>query len=126
MAILIDTSVWVDWSNDKTLPQSIELARLLEIDEVATTDVVMAEVLQGARTQAVFDDWATRLDAFHYFPVTQDSWLSAARLSFRLMRQGLTTALSDLLVAQVALENNLAIFTTDSDFQRFPDLRLHQ
>ena len=125
MAILIDTSVWVDWSNDKTLPQSVELARLLDMDEVATTDVVMAEVLQGARNQALFDEWSHILDALHYFPVTTDTWLNAAGLSFGLIRRGLPTALSDLLVAQVALENDLAIFTTDSDFQRVNGLRLH-
>jgi predicted nucleic acid-binding protein len=124
--ILVDTSVWIDWSNDKTCAQAIELDRLLGADEAATTDIIMAEVLQGARTQALFDDWLETMDALHYLPVTQDAWLRAARLSFGLMRQGLITALSDLLIAQVALDNDLPVFATDTDFQRVPGLSLHE
>jgi predicted nucleic acid-binding protein len=123
--ILVDTSVWIDWSNDKTCGQAIELDRLLGADEVATTDLIMAEVLQGARTQALFDDWLETMDALHYLPVTQAIWQRAARVSFDLRRQGLATALSDLLVAQVALDNELPVFATDTDFQRVPGLSLH-
>ena len=123
--ILVDTSIWIDWSNDKTLPVSLELDRLLAADEVAITDVVMAEVLQGSRTQALFEEWQDTLDALHYFPSTQETWIRAAAHSFALMRQGLTTALSDLVVAQVALENDFPLFATDTDFQRVPGLRLH-
>jgi predicted nucleic acid-binding protein len=123
--ILVDTSIWIDWSNDRTLPVALELDRLLAADEVATTDIVMAEVLQGARTKALFDDWLDTLDALHYLPTTRDTWLNAAGMLFALMRRGLTTALSDLVVAQIAIENDLVLFATDTDFQRVPGLKLH-
>ena len=123
--ILVDTSVWIDWSNDRTLAVAIELDRLLAADDVATTDVVMAEVLQGARTQALFDDWLDILDALHYLPASRETWLNAAGNSFALMRKGMTTALSDLVVAQVALENDSPLFATDTDFARVPGLKRH-
>ena len=51
--------------------------------------------------------------------------MRAARLSFDLKRTGLTTALSDLLIAAVALENDLEVYAIDSDFERVPGLKLH-
>jgi predicted nucleic acid-binding protein len=33
--------------------------------------------------------------------------------------------MSDLIVAALALENNLSVFTRDDHFQHIPDLRLH-
>ncbi|HEX5368694.1 MAG TPA: hypothetical protein VFY10_04690, partial [Dehalococcoidia bacterium] len=87
---------------------------------------VLAEVLQGSRTRAVFEDWRRIIDALHYLPVTRETWLNAASLSFDLMRCGMTTALSDLVVAQVALDNDCPVFATDTDFQRIAGLNLHK
>jgi predicted nucleic acid-binding protein len=108
------------------MPASIELDRLLAGDEVATTDIVIAEILQGARTQSVFDDWLRILDALHYLPATREIWVKAAGLSFQLMRQGQTTPLSDLVVAQVALANDAPVFATDTDFERVHELQHHR
>lgn len=118
--------MWIEWSNRKQAPVAAELDRLLEADEVATTDMVIAEVLQGARTQELFDAWSSKLDAFHYFPAERTTWLQAAHVSFQLRRQGMTTALSDLVIAQVAIEQDLPVFATDTDFRRVPGLKLHE
>jgi predicted nucleic acid-binding protein len=124
--ILVDTSAWIEWSNDAEGEVAIELDRLLAADDVATTDMVIAEILQGSRTQPIFDDWILKLEGPHYFGTAKETWLRAAALSFQLMRRGQTTALSDLLIAQVALDNDLTVFATDTDFERVPGLKLHK
>ncbi len=124
--ILVDTSVWIDWSNDRTLESAAELDRLLETDQVATTDFVMAELLQGSRTQQTFNDWVIRFTSLHFYEAPHDTWLRAAALSFQLIRGGLTTSLSDLVIAQVAIDNALSVFATDPDFERVPGLVLHK
>jgi predicted nucleic acid-binding protein len=124
--VLVDTSAWVDWSKDAKLASAIEVDRLLSTDQVATTDSVMAELLQGSGTESDFNKWISRFAALHYYESPRATWIRAAGLSFQLMRRGLTTPLSDLVIAQVALDNDLSVFATDPDFERVPGLKLHR
>lgn len=123
--ILVDTSVWVTATRSKDGPAAQELDSLLDRDEVATTDVVVAEVLQGTASESDFERYRQEMEALHYFPVTREIWVKAAELSFRLRREGRTTSLADLIIASVALENDLELYAVDSDFGRVPGLRLH-
>jgi predicted nucleic acid-binding protein len=86
----------------------------------------MAEVLQGAGTESHFDELSSLLSPLRYLHANETHWHKAARLSFELMRRGQITPLSDLLIAVVALEAGIAVFATDPDFQRVPNLKLHQ
>ena len=124
--ILVDSSVWVRALRRGDSPESRELDALLSADEVAITDIVVAEVLQGASSETEFASFAERMDALHYFHADEALWLRAARLSFDLKRQGTTTSLADAVIAAVALENSLELYTLDSDFQRIPGLSLYQ
>ena len=124
--ILVDTSVWVRALRRGDSQEQRELSALLEADEVATTDVVVAEVLQGASSEAEFEDFVRRSEALHYYHATETTWRKAARLSYDLKRQGLTVALSDVVIATVAVENDFEIYSMDTDFQRIPGVRLHQ
>jgi predicted nucleic acid-binding protein len=124
--ILVDTSIWVRALRSKRSSEAQELDRLIELDEVAITDMVAAEVLQGARTESDFQRLEDKLDALHFFHADEETWLRAARLSFDLKRRGLKTPLSDLVIAQVALDNDLTLFAVDAHFERVDTLSLHK
>ena len=123
--ILVDTSIWIESTRYKAGAVAAELDALLSRDEVATTDFVMAEVLLGTATEDEFLRYADRLAALHYFPANTATWVRAAETSFRLRRQGLATPLSDLVIATVALENNLLLYAKDDHFHRVSGLLLH-
>ena len=99
---------------------------MIELDQVAITDVVAAEVLQGAKTESDFQQLEDKLDALHFYHADEETWQRAARLSFTLKRIGLKTPLSDLLVAQVALDNDLTVYAADEHFDRVDGLKLHK
>jgi predicted nucleic acid-binding protein len=86
----------------------------------------MAEVLQGAATESHFDELSSWLAPLRYLHASEAHWQKAARLSFELMRRGQRTALSDLLIAVVALEAGIPVYATDPDFERVPNLKLHR
>ena len=98
---------------------------LLSQYEVAATDIVIAEVLQGAPTEEKFNELSEKMDALQFFHAGAETWLKAARLSFRLRRSGLATPLADLVIAQVALDNDLPVYATDEHFGRVEGLKLH-
>jgi predicted nucleic acid-binding protein len=125
--IMVDTSIWIRATRVKDGAEARELDSLLARYEVATTEVVIAEVLQGTANRDDFDRYMDQMtSSLEYFPATRETWLAAAELSFNLRRQGLATPLADLVIATVALENDLPVFTADDHFTRVPGLNLHQ
>lgn len=123
--ILVDTSIWVESTRRKDGQHALELDALLSRDEVATTEIVIAEVLQGTATEQEFAQYSNRMESLHYFPAERETWVRAAKLSFQLRRLGFTTPLADLVIAAVALENGLDVYTVDPHFERISGLRLH-
>lgn len=123
--ILVDTSVWIESWTRRGEAERLELLAILDRDELATTGLVLAEVLQGAASEREYEDLRERLLASHFFGDSQDTWERAARLSFDLLRRGQQTPLSDIVIAVVALENDLDVYTNDLHFDRVPGLRRH-
>jgi predicted nucleic acid-binding protein len=124
--ILVDTSIWVRALRSKRSPEARELDRLIELDEVAITDVVASEILQGAKTESDFQQLEDKLDALHFYHADEETWQRAARRSFDLKRNGMKTPLSDLVIAQVALDNDLDVYAFDEHFDRVDGLKLHK
>jgi predicted nucleic acid-binding protein len=124
--ILVDSSVWIEADNRRGSREALELDALLERDEVATTDIVVAEVIQGAPTEAKFKQLLDMMSNLHYFHAGSENWHTAAELSFALRRQGLTTPLSDLVIATVALANDLELYSLDRHYSRVSGLKLHE
>jgi predicted nucleic acid-binding protein len=126
--ILVDSSVWIDFLSSSPGWAGRELQRLIAGDEpVAITGIVVSEVLQGL-TRGV--------DRIEHFLSTRpllepqgfETYRTAAAL-FRLARsRGVTVTTVDAVIAAIALENDLAVFSADHDFQYLAGLthlRLH-
>ena len=124
--ILVDTSVWIQLQHRDGHRERDELLAILERDELAITGMVVAEVLQGARSEVDYQSWSERFASPHFYADTRETWQRAARLSYDLRRQGQQTALSDLVIAVVAIENDLEVYANDSDFDRVPGLRRYE
>ena len=121
--ILIDTSVWLQLQHPEGHKERQEIVRLLGRDELATTGMILAEVLQGAKSEKEYEEWYDRMSGPHFYSDTRETWEKAGRLSYELRRHGQQTALSDLVIAMVALEHDLEVYANDSDFDRVPGLR---
>ena len=118
---LVDTSVWIDYLQDRDAPQVRFLDGLLA-NPLATgiTDLVFMEVLQGARDQRNFDNLFEYFGGQHFFrcddPIA--SHAAAARIYFDCRRKGITIrSAADCLIAQCALEHDLTLFHHDRDFK---------
>jgi predicted nucleic acid-binding protein len=124
--VIVDSSAWIDFLNRPDGAVGQEVARLLTANEVVVVGMVLAEVLQGARNAGQVAVVDSRLAGLPYAEVTRTTWRKAAELAVHLRTEGQATALSDLLIASVALEQGHEVFTTDQDFQRVPGLKLHE
>ena len=114
--VLVDTSVWIEVF---ARPSRVDLATLIDLDEIVTTPPVIQEVLQGFR-----DEHAYRLarEALFSFPVA-DSPLPTQRFEeaaqlFRLTRRAGKSVRSsvDCLIAATAIAHRLTVLHRDRDF----------
>lgn len=130
---LVDTSVWVDFLRGEQTPRVGALEELLAGDmAVATAPIILQEILQGADSQARFDKWRRYFDdLWCYVPAHPvETHVAAARLYLSCRRAGRTPRGSnDCLIAQIAIENGLALLHDDRDFEAIaaavPQLKLY-
>ncbi len=124
--VIIDASVWVRAFRVNSSIERQEVDRLLAQGEAVMVGGVLAEILQGARSEQEFDSLHERLSALPYEEATQETWARVGALSYQFRQQGLMVALVDLLIAALALEHDHQVYTLDEHFQRVPELRLHE
>lgn len=115
--VLIDTSVWVEYFRGEAAAISDKVDKLLSEGEVCVPKIILAELLQGAKSEreiSVIEDF---FEAFTILDQSQDTWLTAGKLSRRLKNKGKTVHLIDCYIAVIAQENGCAIFTLDDHFK---------
>ncbi|MBN1128089.1 MAG: hypothetical protein JXA71_03840, partial [Chitinispirillaceae bacterium] len=59
------------------------------------------------------------LSPFADIPLTTSHFITAAEFSNRCMKKGIQGSTADFLICSVACFENLEIFTTDRDFERY-------
>ena len=86
-------------------------------DEVVTTGMVRLEVMIGAQTWNELLDLQLLFAGFAAVEPSERTWDEAGRLSLRMKGRGFTLRAQDLLIASVAMENNLTLVHADRDFE---------
>lgn len=118
--ILVDTSVWVKFFNHARDPDASHLYDLIERSaDLALTDLILTEILQGLRDEGRFQHIRSYLLDFPVFRARGlETFVQAAQLYRRCRRFGATVRTTiDCLIAAVAIEYELELFHDDRDFE---------
>ena len=124
--VIADSSVWIDFQRDPNSEAGRELDRLLAAGEVVMVGPVLTEILQGSRSEDEFDFFASHLTALSFLEAKQETWVSAGKLNQQLRQQDKLLALGDLMIATLALEYDLPVYSLNGDFDRVPGLQRHK
>jgi predicted nucleic acid-binding protein len=116
MALLIDTSLWIDFTRAKS-PVALKqfIKPYILHPEAHLAEPVTFELLRHATSEE--NRLLTR--QFQTFPVLTtpaDLWKRAAELGQACRKQGLNMGSIDLLIAAVALHHSATLVTFDDDF----------
>ena len=117
---LADTSAWVEYLRATGSDVHLRMRALLERDQLATTDVVLMEVLVGA-SDADHRDRLKRLLLRCDFVATKGphDYEDAAEIARACRRGGAAVrGLTDCLIASVAIRARLPVLHLDTDFER--------
>jgi hypothetical protein len=125
--ILVDTSVLIDLFSGRENRPTLLLRRLIQDSEpFYLAPPIVREVLQGARNDVDWRRLRSYLTSQMMVDVTDRlaSEVAAARIYFECRRRGLTVrSAADCLIAQIALENDLALLHNDRDFEAIRKVR---
>jgi predicted nucleic acid-binding protein len=119
--LLVDSSVWIDFFGGRPTPEVLLLDESLGRQEIVVGDIILAEVLQGFRTDGSFRQ---AREALLKFPVLdmvgRDIALQSAANYRRLRRRGVTIRRTlDCLIATFCIQNGLELLHFDRDFDPF-------
>jgi predicted nucleic acid-binding protein len=118
--ILIDTSAFIEFLNRTGSPFDREIESLISNnEETAIADIVLTEVLQGIKDDKEYAEIRKSLLSFPVYSLKSiDSYVAAADLYRKCRKKGVTIKNTvDLLIAQIALENDLILLHNDNDFE---------
>lgn len=122
--ILVDTSVWVDFFKRKISYYGDALQHLVEEKRpICTTEIVLAEVLQGFHSDMEFET-ASRilLRMPRYSARSEETYVHAAQIYRKCRRNGYTPrGIVDCLIAAITIENDLRLLHNDKHFDRIAE-----
>ncbi len=120
MRVLVDTSVWshaLRQGTDLADAAVRRLSSLLGKADVVLTGLILQEVLQGFRGDAIFEKAARRLDAFPLLQLDRAHYMAAARLRRACAAAGIAASTGDCQIAAAAIEHRCRLLTLDRDFE---------
>ena len=125
--ILVDSSVWIDFFNGTNNDETDKLNEILGLEEVVTGDLILAEVLQGFKSDKDYKIAKEILTSLTVHDLIGKQLAIKSADNFRKLRKkGITIRkTTDVIIATYCIENKIPLLFTDKDFVPFVEnLRL--
>lgn len=116
--VLVDTTVWIDFFAARNEPHVAALQKLIENEEdLCICGIILAEVLQGIRSDADFAETREYLDDLIFLPMLKETFVRSAQVYRSLRKRGITIRKPvDCLIASVTIQYDIRLLHNDRDF----------
>ena len=121
--VIADTCIWVEFLRSKS-EISNRLRDLISINAVASVGIIIAELLQGTRSEKERRIIVEIFESFESIEMTKEIWIETGMLANNLRLKGKTVPLSDIAIACCAKKKGYKVFTIDKHFQIIPDIEI--
>lgn len=121
--ILVDSSVWIDYFNGRSSPETDFLDEILGVRPIATGDLILTEVLQGFRNDKDYSTARRLLTELAIFELLGTKMAVKSADNYRKLRKkGVTVRkTADVIIASFCLEHDLPLLFSDKDFKPFEE-----
>lgn len=121
--IVADSSVWIEHFRGNETRESRALAAAIERRTILVGDLILAEVLQGFRNDALFRRAVKALADLPFAAIGGREIAIAAANNYRKLRAiGVTPRKTiDVLIATFCIENGHSLLHSDRDFDAMRD-----
>jgi predicted nucleic acid-binding protein len=116
--LIIDSTVWVDYFNGIKTPQTDYLDQIADKTPILMGDLILAEVLQGFRSDIDFEQARRVLAKYMQVAMVNPELALQSARNYRLLRRkGITVRKTiDSLIATYCIENEHDLLHNDSDY----------
>lgn len=87
-----------------------------------------AELIHGARSESDIEKIITAISCFDFLQYS-NNWDKLGQMLYKLRVSGYTLPITDVIIAQIAMEHNADVFSDDKHFEMikniFPSLSLY-
>lgn len=113
---LVDTTLWIRFlrETDDALRERLRTFSLE--DRACTCEIVMLEILRGARTEKEFGALRDDFLALPQMAISREVWDVAWRTGYQLRKKGVNVPSTDVLIASVAIYYRLTLLHADAHF----------
>nr|VFJ43813.1 MAG: hypothetical protein BECKFW1821A_GA0114235_100529 [Candidatus Kentron sp. FW]VFJ55528.1 MAG: hypothetical protein BECKFW1821B_GA0114236_102326 [Candidatus Kentron sp. FW] len=120
-AVLVDTSVWIDFFNGKETSRTERLEYYLSHAIVIVGDLILAELLQGFRNDKDYRIAKSLLEKLELVPLCNIELAIKSAQNYRALRkEGVTIRKTiDSIIATYCIENDIPLLYSDRDFDPF-------
>lgn len=119
--VIADTCIWVEFFRTKSEISNC-LRDLISNNLVAGVGIIIAELLQGIKTNKEREIIIDIFNALEYVEITKDIWIESGTLARKLRSAGKTIPLSDITIACCAKKHQYQVFTIDKHFHDITDI----
>jgi len=120
--VLVDTSVLIDYLRGAENAAVRRFQQVLDAGLVfGISPLTYLEVFQGTRTDKDYATVRSYLETHRFYGLLdeKESYAAATRIYFDCRKKGITiNSIVDCLIAQTAIEHDLALLHNDADFDR--------
>lgn len=118
--ILVDTTVWIDFFAGKTRPHVATLEEFLRTaEDICICGIVLAEVLQGIRSDSEYTKTKDYFESLVFLPMTHATFLRSSQMYRTLRKKGITIRTPlDCMITSVAIEHRVPLLHNDRDFDK--------
>lgn len=116
--LLVDTSAWIEFLRATGSPVALRVRSLAADLQYATTDLVLAELRVGARSEQEELRVRRIAETGRFYPIRPlFDYETAADIARACRRAGSPVAIADCLIAAVAVNNDLSLLAADRGFE---------
>lgn len=120
---LVDTSVWIDYFKDTPTKEVAWLDARLDVEALATLDLVLCECLQGVRSENEAELVLNYLGRLATFETDRSLAIQSAKNYRYLRSRGITIRSTiDCLIATFCIESGVSLLHRDRDYTAFETL----
>jgi predicted nucleic acid-binding protein len=116
--IVVDSSIWIAQLRNTDIPTIERLRRIEDNKNILVGDLVLLEVLQGARSEPQAKLIENALRQFEITQMMDNEMIAKAAANYRTLRkQGVTIRSTvDVIIATFCIEKNHTLLHNDRDF----------
>ena len=113
--VLIDTSAWILYLQGSAFIKE-KIKQIILEDKALTSEIIIFEILRGAKSAKEYKVLHQDFMALEIISLTNEVWSKAFEIGFSLRKAGINVPTTDILIASIAISNNVRLMHKDKHF----------